>query len=200
MKKVMKIHLVFAFIFSLIALETQAATHIDKTSETPEDGLVISKQTQKKSKLHKRQTFKVNQKIVYKTTENNKTQRGKIVRFEGEQMILSNKEGDLNVVEVSTLKTIRRKYTVIHVLSMLSLLILYGFVMFCLMILWFILSGSKIISGAFSIGDLFFVLSEVYFPWWWWSSLLGAVGFWGIRSAKTFRLGKKWKAEVKPME
>ena len=199
MKKVMKIHLVFAFIFSLIALETQAATHIDKTSETPEDGLVISKQTQKKSKLHKRQTFKVNQKIVYKTTENNKTQRGKIVRFEGEQMILSNKEGDLNMVEVSTLKTIRRKYTVIHVLSMLSLLVFYGFVMFYLFFLGVIFSTSKIVDGKFFIWNSFLTLfSKDYFSLWFLA--FGAVGFWGIRSAKTFRLGKKWKAEVKPME
>lgn len=199
MKKVMKIHLVFAFIFSLIALETQAATHIDKTSETPEDGLVISKQTQKKSKLHKRQTFKVNQNIVYKTTENNKTQRGKIVRFEGEQMIISNKEGDLNVVEVSTLKTIRRKYTVIHVLSMFSLLVFYGFVMFYLFFLGVIFSTSKIVDGKFFIWNSFLTLfSKDYFSLWFLA--FGAVGFWGIRSAKTFRLGKKWKAEVKPME
>ena len=196
MKKVIKIHLLFAFIFSLIALETQAATHIDKPSETPEKGLVISKQ--KKSKLHKRQIFKVNQKIVYRTTENNKTQRGKIVRFEGEQMIVSNKEGDLNVVEVSTLKTIRRKYTVINFVSAFSLLVFYGFIMLCLVILWFILSASKIIFGEFSGWYLFLVLSEVYFPWWFLT--LGTVGFLGIRSAKTFRLGKIWQAEVKPIK
>lgn len=196
MKKVIKIHLVFAFIFSLIALETQAATHIDKPSETPKKGLVISKQ--KKSKLHKRQIFKVNQNIVYKTTENNKTQRGKIVRFEGEQMILSNKEGDLNVVEVSTLKTIRRKYTVINFVSMLSFLVFYGFIILYLTILGVILSTSKIIYGDFSGWYSFIdILSRDYFLWF---LILGPVGFLGTRGIKTFRLGKKWKAEVKPIK
>jgi hypothetical protein len=182
-----------SLLFILFSLTTKAAI----SSSQIDTLLVIQPRKQVEFNLKKkRRIFEKNERITYTTYETQQSISGIIYGFEGNALLIKDKEGIFHRVKISELKSIKRQSDFITVLSILAALITTGLIAMLLLsflILFLIFQvASPYGLGLPPIQNILITLGI--------SSFFGLLGFLGFRRSYKYKFNERWKADMVNIE
>lgn len=193
-----------AFLFLLIITQTSIEAAIQNNIESEIQVLVIQKQNGK-SKVTKRNTFKIDESIVYTTNNSNEKLKGKITGFSNDSMTIQDEFGKTHIIAVNDLSSIKRELSsskkfLRFLLVLFTVALIIGILT---QFLWYIYLGFVVGIGLslryvdnIKAGHIYGLATIPFLPF----LSMYVLGIFNLRKYKKYSLKDKWKAEIQRIE